>query len=201
MESMRERLLRATATLIRERGLAAATIREVAAAAGVAEGSVYNHFRDKIDLISAAFVEQLPTGLHRAVKRLLDSVGDDDVSANLRAFAVAAAQAYGELDAHAAVLASDPDTAVRLRRELTRRRKGPGRAHEAVAAYLRIAEEQGRVALAGPPLIVATALLGACHEYAFIPLFSEETPFPADLERFAAQLVAALVRQPSAAAE
>src|SRR5690606_12455468 len=93
-----------------------------------------------------AFVEQLPTGLHRAVKRLLDSVGEADVKANLRAFAIDAARSYVELDAHAAVLAADPDTAVRLRRELTRRRKGPGRAHEAVAAYLRIAEEQGRVA-------------------------------------------------------
>jgi hypothetical protein len=41
-----------------------------------------------------------------------------------------AALAYAELDAHAAMLASDPETAASLRRELTRRRRGPGTAHE-----------------------------------------------------------------------
>ncbi|HEY8339212.1 MAG TPA: hypothetical protein VIK95_05055 [Egibacteraceae bacterium] len=47
-------------------------------------------------------------------------------------------------------------------------------------------------------MIVAAALLGACHEHAFIPLFSEQTPFPADVERFAEQLVDTLVADPSA---
>lgn len=189
---MRDRLVAATAGIIRERGLAAATIREVAATAGVAEGSVYNYFSGKIDLISAALAEQMPTSLFDAVKRLLASIGTDTTKDNLEAFVRDAAVAYTELDAHAAMLAADPETAASLRSELTRQRRGPGRAHEAVAAYLQVEEQQGRARLTAPPMIIAMALLGACHEYAFIPLFSEDPPFP-DAEQFAGQLVDALI--------
>jgi AcrR family transcriptional regulator len=200
-EHMRERLVEATARVIRERGLAAVTIRRIAAAAGVAEGSVYNHFSGKIDLICAAFVERMPVSLHGTVQRLVGSIGKDTVTGNLEAFARDAVAGYSELDAHAAMLASDPDTAVSLRRELTRRRLGPGRAHEAVAAYLRLEEEQGRVVLNAPAAVVSAALLGACHEFAFIPLFTEAPPFPADPAVFARQLVSALVQEPEPAAD
>lgn len=195
---MRDRLVAATARIIRERGLGAATIREIATAAGVAEGSVYNHFDGKIDLISAVFVEQLPVSLHGAVKRLVTSVGTGTVTGNLETLAHAALAGYTELDAHAAMLASDADTAASLRTELTRRRLGPGRAHEAVAAYLRIEEERGRVTLTAPAMVTSAALLGACHEYAFIRLFSDEPPFP-EPDRFIRELVAALVQEPDAA--
>lgn len=198
-ESMRAKLLETTARIIRERGLAAATIREIAAAAGVAEGSVYNHFDGKIDLISAVFVEQLPKSLASAVRRLVTSVGTGTVAGNLESFAADAVAGYRELDFHAAMLASDPETAVSLRRELTRRRLGPGRAFEAVAAYLRIEEEQGRVRLTAPPMILAAALLGACHEYAFIQLFTDEPPFPHQPATYARQLVRALVHPADAA--
>jgi hypothetical protein len=49
-------------------------------------------------------------------------------------------------------------------------------------------------------MIIAMALLGACHEYAFIPLFSDEPPFPGDLGQFARQLVGAFIHLPEVAA-
>ncbi len=47
----RERILDAAAAVMAERGYAAATIHQIARTAGCADGTVYNHFRDKRDLV------------------------------------------------------------------------------------------------------------------------------------------------------
>jgi AcrR family transcriptional regulator len=196
-ESMRDKLMEAAASVIRERGLAGTTIRMISKAAGVAEGSVYNHFTGKHDLISAVFVERMPRILLKdAIQRLLSSVGQGTVIGNLEALCRDAVAAYQELDAIAVMLASDPETGAVLRRELADRRIGPARGVEAVAAYLRIEEAQGRVVLPAAPVILVAALLGGCHEYAFQQLFHDESPFGDDLGTFAGQLVGALVRAP-----
>jgi TetR/AcrR family acrAB operon transcriptional repressor len=49
----REQLLDAAERVFRERGVASASLGEVAAAAGVTRGAVYWHFRDKADLLAA----------------------------------------------------------------------------------------------------------------------------------------------------
>jgi len=54
-----ERLLAATIAVIEDKGLAGVTVPEIAAAAGVATGSVYRRFTDKDALIRAAFLQLL----------------------------------------------------------------------------------------------------------------------------------------------
>jgi AcrR family transcriptional regulator len=54
-----ERLLAATIAVIEDKGLAGVTVPEIAAAAGVAAGSVYRRFTDKDALIRAAFLRLL----------------------------------------------------------------------------------------------------------------------------------------------
>ena len=56
--STRERLLRATSEVVRDVGYAQASIRAVAQAAGIAEGTIYRHFPDKTSLLLAAVAEQ-----------------------------------------------------------------------------------------------------------------------------------------------
>ena len=51
----REAILDATLALMRERGIANLTSRDVAARAGVSDASVYYHFKDRTGLIEAAF--------------------------------------------------------------------------------------------------------------------------------------------------
>ena len=197
----RDRLLDAAAQIIREQGITSATIRGIAKAAGVAEGSVYNHFRDKTELITAVHVERMTAlKLTAAVRRLAAGVGTGSVTEHLEALVRDAVLGYAELVPFAASFAAGAEEAAPVRRELTRRRIGPFRAHEAVAAYLRIEEEQGRLELVMPPLITSAALLGACHEYAFLQLFSEDVPFGTDVARFARELVGALVRVPESPA-
>src|SRR3954454_9702169 len=56
----REAILAATLALLRERGIARLTTRDVAERAGVSEASVYYHYTDKAGLLRAVFAAGLP---------------------------------------------------------------------------------------------------------------------------------------------
>ncbi len=60
MTTTRNRILDATATILREEGFAAATSKRIAAAAGCAEGSIFGHFGDKGRLLAAVLSYGLP---------------------------------------------------------------------------------------------------------------------------------------------
>ena len=55
----REAILDAALQLLRERGIARVTSREVAALAGVSEASVFYHYKDRVGLLQAVFEEGL----------------------------------------------------------------------------------------------------------------------------------------------
>jgi len=82
----RQRLLDAAERVFRERGVAHASLAEVAASAGVTRGAVYWHFRDKADLFEALCERvQLP------MEAMLASAGEirqKDPLGALRALAV-----------------------------------------------------------------------------------------------------------------
>src|SRR5881398_3229743 len=54
-EETRERILDAALTLFRERGFDETTMRDIAAAAGVATGAAYYYFRSKEELVMAFY--------------------------------------------------------------------------------------------------------------------------------------------------
>lgn len=56
----REAILEATLELLRERGIANLTSRDVAARAGVSDASVYYHFGDRAGLLQAVFEHGMP---------------------------------------------------------------------------------------------------------------------------------------------
>src|SRR6516165_11234624 len=55
----REAILAAALQLLRERGIARVTSREVAALAGVSEASVFYHYKDRAGLLQAVFEQGL----------------------------------------------------------------------------------------------------------------------------------------------
>jgi len=84
----REQVLDAAERVFREHGVRAASLAEVAAAAGVTRGAIYWHFRDKADLLSAMCARAtLP--LESTVARIRETL-DDDPLACLRAIGIEA---------------------------------------------------------------------------------------------------------------
>ena len=70
-EETRTRILEAALTVFRERGFERATMREIAAAAGVAVGAAYYYFESK-DAIVMAFYERSTDEMAAAIEAMLD---------------------------------------------------------------------------------------------------------------------------------
>ncbi|OBF11998.1 TetR/AcrR family transcriptional regulator [Mycobacterium sp. ACS4331] len=70
----RQRLIDATAKLMRDEGYAAATSRRIAAEAGVRQALVYYYFPTMDDL----FVEVLRSGAEASLERMREALNDDD---------------------------------------------------------------------------------------------------------------------------
>lgn len=74
-EQTRRQLLEATMAVLRERGFEGARIADIARAAGVTSGAIYNHFASKADLVAAAVSAHSPD----AVAELLSSASPGSV--------------------------------------------------------------------------------------------------------------------------
>src|SRR5579875_1756765 len=81
----REAIVAATLRLLRERGIAQLTTREVARCAGVSEASVFYHYRDRAGLLAAAFA----AGLAPLQALGEEGLAGDDRRAVLRRFGAA----------------------------------------------------------------------------------------------------------------
>jgi AcrR family transcriptional regulator len=127
---MRERILAAAVTVIRARGITAATTKEIARTAGVSEGSLYNHFANKTALFAAALAEVTGTA-RTAMAGLLGSVGQNTVEENLTRLATEMVRFYGELLPMTGPVLADPELIAWLRDN------GPVKAQQEAAAKAR----------------------------------------------------------------
>lgn len=113
-EPMRDRILAAAVTVIRARGIVAATTKEIARGAGVSEGSLYNHFANKTALFAAALAEVTGTA-RTAMAALAGSAGQNTVEENLVRLAADMVRFYGELLPMTGPVLSDPELIAWLR--------------------------------------------------------------------------------------
>ncbi|WP_165488362.1 TetR/AcrR family transcriptional regulator [Actinomadura formosensis] len=126
-EPMRDRILAAAVTVIRARGIVAATTKEIARGAGVSEGSLYNHFANKTALFAAALAEVTGTA-RTAMATLAGSAGQNTVEENLVRLAADMVRFYGELLPMTGPVLSDPELIAWLREN------GPVKAQREAAA-------------------------------------------------------------------
>jgi len=82
---LRGHLIAAAAALIAERGTAGLSVRDIARAARVADGVLYNYFEDKDDLLAHALLAHVAAVMMSAPAPLPEP-GSGDVAANLTAF-------------------------------------------------------------------------------------------------------------------
>src|SRR6266511_4114415 len=169
---MRERIVAAAIQVIRERGVTRATTKEIARAAKVSEGSIYNHFENKTALFGAAF-GAVTSGIRGAMRELAASVGKGTVEGNLERLAGAAVRFYGELLPMTASALADHQVSAWLRQRMPERGGGPVQGHAALIAYLEAERAAGRVGPAADPAFIAATLLGACLQHAFLSLLAD----------------------------
>lgn len=72
-EETRERIVDAALTLFREKGFDETTMRDIAAAAGMATGAAYYYFRSKEDLVMALYVRTADEARHLIPPRIEQS--------------------------------------------------------------------------------------------------------------------------------
>ena len=188
----RDRILDAAAEVVLQLGLARATTKEIARASGFSEATLYKHFRDKNELVLAVLHERLPPFIP-LLAGLADRVGTGTVTGTLEEVAASAVAFYevgtpmmGSLFAEQALLA-------RHRDEIQAAGAGPHLANRALAHYLRGEQKAGRIAADADPDAAAVLLLGACLQRAFFRHLVGERASTGSAERFAQQIVRALV--------
>lgn len=153
----REAILAATLELLRERGIARLTTREVAGRAGVSEASIFYHYTDRPGLLRAVFVEGLRP-LRELDARGLAGADHADV---LRRLSQAIERFLDQ--ALPIMMAAQSDTELRdtMATYLRDNGLGPHRGVRAVAAYLATEQDAGRVDPDVDPEAVGLLLVGA----------------------------------------
>jgi AcrR family transcriptional regulator len=162
----RERILAAAREVMRGKGLVRATTKEIARAAGLSEGTLYNHFANKEELFLCT-LNELPSGFVSLMRGLQERAGTEAVQSVLEQISRSALDFYGEAIPMGASFFADPELLARHRELLQQRGAGPQRANEAVAAYLRAEQRLGRVRGDADPDAVAYMLLGALYQYVY----------------------------------
>ena len=188
----RQALLEAATELLRAKGVTGMTTKEVAQAAGRSEGSIYNHFADKIDLVNAVLDTHLPT-LVAVLVDLPQRVGKGTVRGNLERAVTALVTFHSEILPVLSGVVGDPEMLARLHADFLPQDKGPHRPHRGVGDYLRAEQAIGRIRSTSDCQALAFLLNGACHEYAFLNVVSGQERNPLAGRRFASTIVRTLL--------
>lgn len=159
----REEILKATHELLRERGMAKLTTREVAARAGVSEGSVFYHFEDRFGLLRAVFERSIgPLHLeevqHGSDLRQVVTTMSESIEAFLT----------GSLDV---LIAAQSDAELRdsLHAYMLENDFGPHRGIAGIGAYLAGQQEAGLVRADVDPKVVASMIVNDAFQRSSVP--------------------------------
>jgi len=191
----RDAILDGALEVMRTRGLAHATTKEIARAAGFSEATLYKLFADKTDLFICVLAERLP--VVGVVSRDLTSlVRKGTVAANLTMM-VAEIESFYEASLPIVMsLFSDVDLLARHREAVRARGAGPEIIVRRVTEYLRAEQAAGRVSSAASANGAAAALVGACMQRAVLRCFDNlgsNQHVGSDLAAFANDVVAAIM--------
>jgi AcrR family transcriptional regulator len=163
----RQQILDAAERVLRSKGLARTTTREIAREVGCAEGTLYVHFDDRIALFLALLEQNLP-GFLEPLQALEQQVVRGSVRANLEAVLHGALEFQNRMLPMIASLFAEPELLAAHGDVLRRRNMGPHRSLAAVEDYIRAEREIGRVARHCEPRAAAFMLLGACFYRTFV---------------------------------
>jgi len=194
--AMRDRILDATAKIIREDGLAAVRTKRIAELAGCAEGSIFKNFEDKGALLAAVLTYGLPEGqaLMAAATRARSA---HDLRAGLVILVDATRDYYRVSLTMSGSALSDRALFDRYVTAHRAAGTGPHLVWERLAAYLAVERDRGSVGDDVDLRLEAVALAGACQHAAWVELVSgiDALPYGRDfVEQLVDSRLAALIR-------
>ena len=171
--SARETILDAAAQVMREKGLARATTKEIARTAGYSEALLYKHFADKQEIYLAV--------LHERAGGLTDArelVGTAAVRENLVALVLRLMAFYVQSFPMSASIFSDRELLTNWRASMEAKGGGPQWPIRALQGYLDGEVNSGRVRPGTDVASVAALLCGAAFQAAFLACFEglDEVP-------------------------
>ncbi|NDK31676.1 TetR/AcrR family transcriptional regulator [Nesterenkonia haasae] len=203
-QAMRERLVVAALESMRTRGVAGTTTKSVARLAGVAEGSIYNHFANRSELIVEAF-SQATGDLRQHARSLSDMVGVRTVEDNIVGLMEAIVHFFREFSPMLGSILGDPKLREWLTRAELRDADGetlsPATGIKELGTYLEKEHGEGRLPSRPSWPAAAAMLIGACQQYVYLEQLTQggihqvmPTPERSDAE-FAAEVFATLFGQ------
>ncbi|AKN69465.1 TetR family transcriptional regulator [Streptomyces sp. PBH53] len=187
----RVRILDAAHELMLTVGLARATTKEIARAAGCSEAALYKYFDSKEELFVRVLTERLPR-----LTPLLDSLaaapGRGTLEENLTEIARQAALFYEQSFPIAASLYAETQLKRRHDDTLRTMGSGPHLPLQGLDAYLRAEQAAGRVHPDADTYAAASLLMGACAQRAFAYDTTESGERP-PVDAFATRLARTLL--------
>ncbi|WP_328358911.1 TetR/AcrR family transcriptional regulator [Streptomyces sp. NBC_00445] len=190
-EPARVRILDAAHELMLTLGLARATTKEIAKAAGCSEAALYKHFASKEDLFIRVLAERLPR-LGPLLTSLAAEPGRHTLEENLTEIARQAALFYEQSFPIAASLYAETQLKRRHDDAMRQMGMGPHKPIEGLDAYLRAERDAGRIRADADTFAAASLLLGACAQRAFAYDATPEGVRP-PLDTFARRLARTLL--------
>ncbi|MEV4161868.1 TetR/AcrR family transcriptional regulator [Nonomuraea dietziae] len=172
---MQDRILRAALECMREQGVRATTTKMIARQAGVSEGSIYNHFTNRSELIVSAFAMATREIRHHA-EGLEYLVGKNTVTENLVSVAESIIEFFREVSPITGSVLGDPELRSWFAdgevRDLADRSLTPLTGVVEIASYLEREHAGGRLPGRASWPVVAAMIIGACQHYVYLELLS-----------------------------
>jgi AcrR family transcriptional regulator len=156
----REAIIAAALQVIRERGIAKLTAREVAGLAGVSEASVFYHYKDRAGLLEAVFAEGVAP-----LKALADEVAQpgSDPREILTVYGRTLEEFLDEVLPVIAAAQSDAELRDVMSAYMAENDMGPHRGVAAIGAYFAAEQAAGRARADVDPYALAMMFIGACQ--------------------------------------
>ncbi|HEX2050581.1 MAG TPA: TetR/AcrR family transcriptional regulator [Actinomycetota bacterium] len=175
-QETRSQIVAAAAHVMQTCGLSGATTKEIARAAGCAEGTLYKHFPDKEALFVSVMRERVGARVAPLV-RLPERAGTRSVRRNLEEVVRTALDFFRELMPLQSAMYANPSLLAAQRKAMKERGFGPHVVIAAIAEYVRREQRLGRVRRGAHPEVIATLLMGGCYNYLFVRDFTGDDGF------------------------
>ena len=164
--SRKAKIVAATETLLRERGLAGVTTRAIAETVPCSEGAIYVHFHDRLELLLALLADASPE-MREPLHKLDHQVGESTPVKNLAAAAAGLQRFHDRVIPMLCALMMDQELRQRFTKSLQQQGKGPQRGIATLARYIEREQDLGRVAADVDARAAAAAIMAGSFFEAF----------------------------------